>query len=218
MTVNLIMLGPPGAGKGTQAEAFAREHRIPRVSTGDILRDAVQAGTDLGRAAQTRMNAGQLVNDDVMVGIVRERLGCSDARNGFVLDGFPRTILQAVALDAMLDGRGPLVVVDIVVPEEVLVRRLVSRRICSRCGANAGPSDAAAELCVRCGGRLVQRGDDTEAVVRERLRTYARETQPLVDYYRRRPTFRAVDGNQPPPAVAAALRQAVASVTAARAV
>ncbi len=214
MALNLIMLGPPGAGKGTQAESFAREHRIPRVSTGDILREAVQAGTKLGHAARAKMETGQLVSDDVMVGIVRERLSRPDARTGFVLDGFPRTTPQAAALDELMDGRGPLIVVDIVVSEDVLVRRLLARRICSQCGTNAGPDDVLSVLCTRCGGKLVQRSDDTERVVRERLKTYARETQPLVEFYRDRPTFRSVDGTQSPLAVSAAVRAAVTSVMA----
>ena len=131
MALNVVMLGPPGAGKGTQAERLAKTRGVPKISTGDILREAVQAGTELGKAAKTTMEAGNLVGDDVMIGIVGERLAKRDARNGFVLDGFPRTVIQATALDAMVDGRGPLCVLDIVVPEDVLVRRLATRRICS---------------------------------------------------------------------------------------
>ncbi len=210
--LNVVMLGPPGAGKGTQAEILARRHQIPRISTGDILRDAVERDAPLGRLAKATMAAGELVSDDIMIGIVQERLAEPDARAGFVLDGFPRTIPQAVALDGLMQGRGPLVVIDLVVPDEVLVGRLLARRICSRCGANAGPGDQA---CARCGGRLVQRTDDDEAVVRERLKTYARATRPLVEFYRGRPTFRSVDGNRPPDAVSAAIEAAVASVAAA---
>lgn len=208
------MLGPPGAGKGTQAELFARRHRIPRVSTGDILREAVERDTPLGRAARATMAAGELVSDEVMIGIVRERLAQRDAQAGFVLDGFPRTTGQAAALDALVARRGPLVVVEIVVPEDVLVERLRARRICSRCGANAGPEARAVAACARCGGQLVQRSDDSEAVVRERLKTYARATRPLVEFYRDRPTFRSVDGDQPPEAVAAAIEAAVMSAAA----
>ena len=131
------MLGPPGAGKGTQAERFARAHGVPKVSTGDILREAVQANTELGRAAKATMDAGTLIGDDVMIGIVRERLEREDALRGFVLDGFPRTVVQAGALDQLIDGRGPLVVIDIAVPDDVLIRRLATRRICSKCGVNA---------------------------------------------------------------------------------
>lgn len=199
--LNVIMLGPPGAGKGTQAERLARVRSLPKISTGDILREAVQAGTELGCAARETMEAGNLVSDDVMIGIVQERLDRDDARNGFVLDGFPRTVVQATALDRMMDGRGPLVVLDMVVPEDVLVRRLASRRICSRCGANAAPEWV--DACGKCGGTLVTRVDDGVDIVRERLKVYQRQTKPLVDYYSARPSFRAIDGNQPPDLVTA---------------
>ena len=203
------MLGPPGAGKGTQAERFARLRGIPVISTGNILREAVQAGTEMGRAAKAIMDAGRLVGDDIMIGIVRERLGREDASLGFVLDGFPRTVTQAQALDKMVDSSTWLVVVDIEVPEETLVLRLHGRRICGNCGWNAVPGVIA---CVRCGGGLVQRSDDGEEVVRERLRVYARNTQPIVEFYERRPTFRCVDGDQTTDAVSADIAAAVASV------
>src|SRR6478672_7579592 len=141
------MLGPPGAGKGTQAERFARTRGIPKISTGDILREAVQAGTEIGLRAKAIMDRGELVSDDVMIGIVRERLDRDDARSGFVLDGFPRTVAQAEALDTLMTGRDPLIVVDIVVPEVQLVRRLASRMICEACGANAPAGDTD----MRCG-------------------------------------------------------------------
>jgi adenylate kinase len=207
MSVNLIMLGPPGAGKGTQAEGFAREQSIPKISTGDILRDAVAAGTELGCIAKRAMDAGQLVSDDVMIGIVRERLGRPDVARGFILDGFPRTVAQAEALDGMMAGRPPLVVIEIVVPTEELVRRTSQRRVCSRCGFTT-IADGSAN-CSRCGGELISRSDDSEAVVRERLQVYLRQTQPLVDYYKARPTFRVVNGNQSQEAVAADLRAAI---------
>ena len=205
--LNVVMLGPPGAGKGTQAERFARRHGVPKISTGDILREAVAAQTELGRAARDTMDAGNLVGDDVMIGIVEERLGRSDAERGFVLDGFPRTVVQASALDRMMNGRGVLVVVDIVVPEDVLVRRLAARRICSVCGTNA-PVEWTT-TCGKCGGALVQRTDDGNGIVRERLKVYQRQTKPLVDYYSGRPTFRAVDGNRPPDVVTSALDSAI---------
>jgi adenylate kinase len=209
MALNLIMLGPPGAGKGTQAERFAKGHGIPKISTGDILRAAVTAGTPLGLQAKAVMDRGELVNDAVMVGIVRERLDQPDAAPGFILDGFPRTVAQAAALDAIMVGRDPLIVVDIAVPEAELVRRLASRRICEACGLNAEGEMAAGELCQRCGGKLKQRADDSETVVRERLKVYHRNTEPLIDYYRGRQTFRSVDGAQAPERVAAALVAAV---------
>jgi adenylate kinase len=203
------MLGPPGAGKGTQAERLARRQGLPKISTGDILREAVQAGTHLGCIARATMEAGNLVGDDVMIGIVEERLDRNDAVRGFVLDGFPRTVVQASALDRMVNGRGPLVVLDIVVPEDVLVRRLAARRICGKCGSNA-PIEWA-DGCQKCSGPLVVRKDDGEAVVRERLKVYHRQTKPLVDYYSSRPTFRAIDGNQPPDVVAGEVDRALAT-------
>jgi adenylate kinase len=209
--LNVVMLGPPGAGKGTQAERFARRHGVPKISTGDILREAVAAASDLGRAARETMNAGNLVGDDVMIGIVEERLARPDAVRGFVLDGFPRTVVQASALDRMMNTRGKLVVVEIVVPEDVLVRRLAARRICSVCGTNA-PVEWTT-TCGKCGGALVQRTDDGDGIVRERLKVYHRQTKPLVDYYSGRPTFRTVDGNRPPDVVMAALDQAICEAT-----
>jgi len=207
------MLGPPGAGKGTQAERFARSRGVPRVSTGDILREAVATGSEFGKAAKLVMDAGRLVGDELVIGIVRERLAQPDAANGFILDGFPRTVAQAEALDAMLDQRMPLIVVDIEVPEETLIKRLGVRRICSSCGTTAPPTDA---RCGKCGGTLVPRRDDDVNVVRERLQVYARDTQPIVEYYSRRSTFRSVDGDQTQDSVAADISAAVASVSGGR--
>jgi len=211
--LNVVMLGPPGAGKGTQAERFARRHGVPKISTGDILREAVAAATELGRVARETMETGNLVGDDVMIGIVEERLGRADAARGFVLDGFPRTVVQASALDRMMNARGKLVVVEIVVPEDVLVRRLAARRICSVCGANA-PVEWTT-TCGKCGGALVQRTDDGDGIVRERLKVYHRQTKPLVDYYSGRPTFKTIDGNHPPNEVTAALDQAICQASVA---
>ena len=210
--LNVVMLGPPGAGKGTQAERLAARHRLPKISTGDILRKAVQTGTELGGVARHAIDAGKLVGDDAVIGVVKERLDCEDARVGFVLDGFPRTVVQATALDSMVSRRGPLVVLDIVVPEDVLVLRLAGRRICSQCGANATADAKAA--CTRCGGSLVMRTDDGAEIVRERLKVYQRQTKPLVEYYTVRPTFRSIDGHQPPNVVTAAIDAAIAAATA----
>jgi adenylate kinase len=212
MALNVVMLGPPGAGKGTQAERFAKTHGLPKISTGDILRDAVQAGTNLGRVAQTTMDAGELVGDDVMIGIVRERLERPDTERGFVLDGFPRTVTQAKALDVIMNGRGPLVVVDIVVPEDVLLRRLAARRICGSCGVNALVEWTTS--CGVCGGTLVTRTDDGDGIVRGRLKVYHRQTRPIVEFYSSRPTFRVIDGNQPPDVVTAAMDRAICQASA----
>jgi adenylate kinase len=207
------MLGPPGAGKGTQAERFARSRRIPRISTGDVLRQARLSNVELERKARARMDAGRLVDDEVVIGIVRERLTGADAADGFVLDGFPRTLAQAEALDLLVDQRQPLVIVDIEVPDETLVDRLRSRRVCGKCGT---PAVVGLTACGSCGGSLLQRTDDEDRVVQERLRVYARESQPIVEFYRRRQTFRSVDGDQSLESVAADISAAVASVVGAR--
>lgn len=221
MALNLVMLGPPGAGKGTQAERFAREHGIPKVSTGDILREAVHSGSELGRAVKEVMARGELVGDDLIIGIVRERLSRPDAKAGFVLDGFPRTAKQAEALDEITADRGPVICVEIQVPDEELVRRVRSRRVCEDCGANADAfehkPDELPELCQnteRCrsvGPKWVARSDDSEAVVRERLKIYWRDTRPMIDYYKPRPTFRVINGMQTPEQVRQALVSAAAS-------
>jgi adenylate kinase len=214
LALNLIMLGAPGAGKGTQAERFARDRRIPKVSTGDILRDAVQTGSEIGRRAKTIMDRGELVSDDVMIGIVHERLDRPDVAAGFILDGFPRTVAQAEALDGIMTGRTPIIVVDIVVPESELVRRLGARLVCASCGASATtPEEARSPKCARCGGPLLQRSDDNEATVRERLAVYRKKTMPLIDYYRVRPTFCSVNGAQAPDRVAVELAKAVDAVS-----
>ena len=221
MALNLVMLGPPGAGKGTQAERFAREHGIPKVSTGDILREAVHSGSALGSAVKAVMERGELVGDDLIIGIVRERLMRPDAVAGFVLDGFPRTAAQATALDEITALRGPVICVEIQVPDEELVRRVRGRRVCDDCGANADAfehkADALSELCQnteRCrsiGPKWVARSDDSETVVRERLKIYWRDTRPMIEYYSARPTFRVIDGLQSPEQVREALVGAVAS-------
>jgi adenylate kinase len=216
MALNVIMMGPPGAGKGTQAERFARERRLLKISTGDILREAVQSHTPLGQKAKAIIDAGKLVDDATMIGIVRERLLQPDAMRGFVLDGFPRTVTQAQALDDIMAERdgGPLIVIEVVVPQEELVKRLSTRRICSVCGFNADPFDRG-DRCKRCGGELVQRTDDSsEEVVLKRLRIYDRDTRPLVDYYKERPTFRVVNGAQPPDRVSADLDAAIDAANA----
>lgn len=204
---DVVMLGPPGAGKGTQAERLANRLGVPRVSTGDMLREAVARETPLGLEVKSVMASGGLVGDAVMVALVRDRLAQPDAAPGFVLDGFPRTIVQAEALEELVGGR-PLHVLELVVPEDELVRRLGGRRVCGSCGANAAMSERGGR-CARCGGSLVQRDDDGAAVVRERLRVYHRDTAPLVEYYRESPGFRRIDGARSPDEVAADLARAV---------
>ncbi len=215
MGLNVVMLGPPGAGKGTQATRFARERGIPKISTGDILRDSIKAGAPIALEASERMDRGELVDDATMIAIVRQRLSQPDVEPGFVLDGFPRTVDQARALDVLIEerGNGPLVVVKVQVPEAELVQRLTSRRICGSCGANADPFDVA-DVCRICGGALVQRVDDNQGVIRERFRVYSRATQPLVDYYRERPTFRTVNGSQAPELVAREIETSIDAAVA----
>lgn len=217
MGLNVIMLGAPGAGKGTQAERFARQRGLPKISTGDILRQSVRDDLPVALEAKLKMDRGELVDDETMVTIVRERLVRPDTDAGFVLDGFPRTLSQALALDGIIEerGKGPLLVVDIVVPEEALVSRLAGRRICSKCGTNAEPADGVGTSCQRCGGTLVYRADDSEQVVLERLRVYRHASEPLVGYYRERPTFCTVNGAQPPDRVAEELSTTI-DIAAAR--
>jgi adenylate kinase len=214
VALNVVMFGPPGAGKGTQASRLASERGIPQISTGDILREAVQAGTALGQRAKAVLDAGELVSDEIMVGIVRQRLAQVDAVAGFVLDGFPRTVAQAFALDTILDRRDPLVVVELSVQDDELVSRLSQRRVCANCGATVSRQfDAVVSslICGACGGDLVQRSDDREDVVRERLRVYHEQTAPLVDFYKGRAKFRSLDGSQLCDSVASAVSEAVDS-------
>ena len=214
MVLNLVMLGPPGAGKGTQARRLAESRGVPHISTGEILRAAVEANTDLGRKAKAVIESGRLVSDEIMIGIVNDRLDNDDARKGFLLDGFPRTVFQADALDNILGGRQPLVVIDLSVNDDELVRRLSTRRMCESCGVITGAvSGKPAVVCDTCGGALKQRSDDREEVVRERLVVYRQSTEPLIGYYQRRPTFRSVDGSQDEESVAALVGAAVDGVT-----
>ena len=194
MQLNAVMLGPPGAGKGTQATRLTRLWNIPHVSTGAILREAIKAGTPLGREVQTTIERGSLIADDVITRIVCDRLQQPDGLNGFLLDGFPRTVPQAKSLDAFLGDR-PLVIIDIALTEDEVLRRLASRLVCVECGANA-QDDRTFATCHDCGGALVPRADDAEQVVRERLAVYRRQTAPLIDYYGLRAGYCRVDGSR----------------------
>ena len=220
MACHIVMLGPPGAGKGTQAKQLAAARGIPHVSTGDMLREAVQSGTPLGRRVQAVLDSGRLVNDEIVADLVRERLARADAVAGVVLDGFPRTVAQAQTLDALVANGNALVVVDLAVSAADLIRRLSRRRVCQACGTivalnDDDDDDGGPQACVECGGALVQRSDDREEVVRERLAVYERSTAPLVGYYRERPTYRPIDGAQAPDAVAGAVAGAIDEAVAA---
>ncbi len=197
--MNLILLGPPGAGKGTQAKMLMDRYGIPQISTGDILRAAVKDGTPMGLKAKSYMDAGALVPDEVVVGIVRERLQQDDCKDGFILDGFPRTVPQADALAEALSSLGrPLdAVVSLAVDVEVLVERLTGRRTCRDCGRGYHVKFAPPKVsgvCDACGGELLQRDDDREETIRRRLNVYDEQTSPLIAYYRQAGLLTEVDG------------------------
>ena len=203
--MNIVLLGAPGAGKGTQAAKLVEEFGTPHISTGDMLRAAVKAGTPLGQKAKSFMDA---VPDDVIIGLVTERLQDPDTEKGFILDGFPRTSAQAVALDAELSKLGrPLdaaLLVD--VDPEVIVKRLTSRRMCRDCNYIGTAAD---ETCPKCGGEMYQRDDDNEATVRNRLDVYEKSTAPLIDYYRGCDLLVSIDGDRDPNVVYADVKQAL---------
>ena len=200
--MQLLLMGPPGAGKGTQAAELVKKFSIPQISTGDMFRAAVKEGTELGKKAKACMDAGTLVPDEVTVGIVRERLAKDDCKNGFMLDGFPRTVEQADALTKILDELGIKLtkVLNIHVPAEDLIERAVGRRICKNCGATYhvkfNPTKSEGK-CDNCGGELYQRGDDNAETMKTRLSTYESSTRPLIDYYKKVGIYAEVDGRQP---------------------
>jgi adenylate kinase len=217
MSVRVIFLGPPGAGKGTQAARLAQELGVPHVATGDMLREAAQNGTRLGLEAKRFMDRGALVPDEVVIGLVEDRLGQADAARGWVLDGFPRTAPQAEALDASLRRRGQEVdrVIFFRVSNAELLRRLTGRRVCRNCGAVfhlAFNPPAQAGRCDRCGGQLYQREDDAESAVVHRLDVYHTQTEPLLDYYRQRRSLTEVSGEGPVEQVAASIRERLRQV------
>lgn len=202
-STRVIFLGPPGAGKGTQAGRLAAERQLARISTGDMLREAIAAGTPLGKQAAPIMQRGQLVPDDVLIGLIRERLSKGDCASGYILDGFPRTLNQAEGLESMTSADG-FFVFDVEVPREELMRRLSGRRWCPKCQSTYhvySTPPTRPGLCDWCSTPLVQREDDKEAVVAKRLAEYAERTKPLIDYYSKNARFHRIDGNRPPDAV-----------------
>ena len=199
--MHILLMGPPGAGKGTQAANLVNEFAIPHISTGDMFRAAVKEGTELGKQAKACMDAGKLVPDEVTIGIVGERLAKPDCKKGFILDGFPRTVEQADALDKILMGLQIRLtrVLNINVPAADLVERAVGRRICKKCGAtyhikfNPTKKDG---VCDECGGELYQRADDSEETMKSRLSVYEAQTKPLIEYYQKAGLYSEIDGRQ----------------------
>ncbi len=212
--MNIILIGPPGAGKGTQAKRMIDRLGVPQISTGDMFRAAVKEGSPMGKKAKEYMDKGALVPDDVVIGVVRERFQKPDAQKGFVLDGFPRTLEQAKALDGLLSDMGTKLdhVVVIEVPDDFLVERLTGRRTCKGCGyMHHVKFDAPKKegVCDKCGGELYLRDDDKEATIRDRLTTYHGQTSPLIDYYSKANIVRKVDGTKSMEDVQNAIKKAI---------
>ncbi|MFO7602813.1 MAG: adenylate kinase [Gammaproteobacteria bacterium] len=197
--MRIVLIGAPGGGKGTQAKKLVEKYGIPQISTGDLLREAVSAGTPLGIAAKAAMDAGQLVSDDVVLGMIRERLSHADAQRGFILDGFPRNIPQAEALDTMLEAMGKPLETSLLIDVDfdILMQRLTGRRTCKSCGQMFNIYTSAPRIdgqCDKCGGELLHRADDNESTIANRLRVYEAQTAPLIDYYRGQGKLRTVQG------------------------
>lgn len=201
--VRTILLGPPGAGKGTQAERMIEKYNIPHISTGDIFRENIKNGTELGKKAQEYMNKGELVPDDLVCEIATDRLKKDDCKNGFLLDGFPRTVYQAEKLDEFLAANGQKLdkVLDLEVSNEELMRRITGRRVCKDCGATYHVVNFPSKVpgkCDKCGGVLIQRSDDNEETAKNRIDVYNRETKPLIDYYEKAGNIAHIDGEISP--------------------
>ena len=192
-----IFLGAPGTGKGTQASVLASKYNIPQISTGDILRQAVKDGTEIGKKAKAIMESGGLVSDDIIIALIKERLAQADCQKGYILDGFPRTVPQAESLDKILEETAPIVgVIYFDVSEQEIITRLTSRRTCSQCGINYNmiSDPPPANGCKECGGNVIQRDDDKEATVRNRLVVYNEKTAPLIDFYKAQGKLINIDG------------------------
>lgn len=203
--MNAIFLGPPGAGKGTQAQKICKEFGIPQISTGDILRKAIADGTSIGLKAKEYMDNGQLVPDSIVIEIAKERLKANDCKNGYVLDGFPRTVAQAEALDTIADIN---FVINIDVKDEVIINRLGGRRVCPKCGAVYHIDWLnGSKACKNCSTELVQRKDDCESTIKERLRVYAEQTAPLIDYYEKLGKIVSVNGAKEMDSITAEIRK-----------
>ena len=215
--LNLILMGPPGAGKGTQADRLRRDFQLPFISTGDMLRANVKEGTSLGKVAKEHMDAGGLVPDDLIVAMAADRLGQDDARDGFILDGFPRTTEQAEALDEQLRERGRRVTAALLldVPDEDVVKRISGRRVCTKAGHNYHVDFDPPEvegICDQDGSPLIQRDDDKPDVVRNRLRVYHEKTSPLIEFYDDRGLMRRIDGTHSPADVHDHIRAVIATL------
>ena len=212
--MKIIFIGPPGSGKGTQAKRLAGRFEIPHISTGDMLREAVAAGTPVGQQAASIMAAGQLVPDDLMIEMIDDRLSRPDATKGFILDGFPRTLVQAEKLENIVgNGKGDLRVLQLLVPDDAIVRRITLRRTCAQCGAiyhleNQPP--ATGSVCDRCGAEVIARPDDTEEAVRKRLESFHRQTMPVATFYKSKSILREVDGIGPVDEVFERIEQSLA--------
>jgi adenylate kinase len=199
--MKLIFIGPPGSGKGTQAKRLAETHGVPHISTGDMLRQAIDEGTELGRKAAPILASGGLVSDDIMVGIIKDRLAKPDAARGFILDGYPRTVVQAEKLDGLVgNGKGDLRVLQLLVPDDVIVKRIVLRRSCPQCGSiyhleSAPPRNDL--VCDRDGAELIARPDDNEQAIRKRLDAFHQQTLPVATFYKAKSVLRTVDGVGP---------------------
>jgi adenylate kinase len=200
--MHLILFGAPGAGKGTQSKLIGVNYNIPQISTGDMLREAVKSQSELGKKAEAIMAEGQLVPDYIMLDLIDERISREDCKNGFILDGFPRTLVQAENLDVLLERKHMprLICIEIRVPDKNITRRLASRRICEKCGTdynimtNPPPADS---VCVKCGGRISRRKDDKESTIKKRLKVYHEQTAPIREHYQKKGVYFEIDGSQP---------------------